>query len=214
MPEFKCHLLEETTKVQVLLRRWRSSEKRCAVGFHHAEDVYATIEAPGDAGHPASFQPFSDEDLRAHPGLEDACLSNFPDRCACGEGFAPGDMTHVNYVRLWMHPVVGLVTEHEAPSGSVMFRPEDYCIKNKTRPKDGSPCLHVMIPDGHWWNADGPASNGDGWQRRGEVPHGLVATPSIGCPDCHGWLGGPSGERPGFLVMDKMPSTKRRTRFA
>lgn len=198
----QCFFLEETDQCRVSLRRFcyhNKSETPCPgpLGYHNASEIIALQQNVSIAG-----DTHGDNFPHADP--------RWPLRCeVCPYLFRDEDEWQYNPDKLWKGCPDGMLyTLRDAPIGAMWNA--HWMVERRTSPNSGQPgsyigpdgrCLVVRLPDGHDWMVDGPASNGPGWSRRGEVPL-IVATPSILSHNggYHGYLGASDGSAPGWLV--------------
>lgn len=192
-----CFWIEPSNEAEVSLRRWRSDSSsdvgKCpalrvpypghpavAWGYHNAE---VKVDRCARGEHDTSRLPTVDE--QADP--------RWPKKCDCGYEFAPTDNWYISTFTLYRRVDTNeLYTLHDAPAGAMY---DAYWYGEKKGP-DGKNVI-LKTPEGEWW-IDGPANNGPGWTRVGEVPR-ITCTPSIGIGTpyrMHGWL------RNGVLEID------------
>lgn len=154
-------------------------------GYHNIE----TQLSRGD-GVPASMdRRLSDPTADGDATLNDVARDDprWPRSCGCGYVFREQDSAQEWLTRLYKRTDTGeLFTVSELPIGALRF-------------DDGR--LICRTPGGDW-NVDARVNKGPGWTWNGEPPE-VVATPSIAIPGMHGWLGGSSGNRRGYLVLDQ-----------
>lgn len=128
----------------------------------------------------------------------------WPMACGCGYAFVDDDDKQENRSRLYSRSDTGeLVTIHDAPAGA-LYDARWFANLDGYDRNDRGVSLVCKTPFGEWL-IDRPASNGPGWSRTGTPPD-IVVTPSIGIgrpQRMHGWLGGPSHNEPGWLVIDR-----------
>lgn len=170
----KCFWIEPTSEVRLWLRRYADRpDRKCDLphGYHDAMRQWQDV---GDLVDERGCIKALDPEQR--PGFDDP---RWPERCACGYVFQLDDQWDVFRDRIYSN---GLPLR-EQPAGAMY---DAYWYPEKRRGADGK-CLIVVLPDGHTWNVDGPASNGPGWTREG-VPPLVTARPSIQSPKWHGYL--------------------------
>lgn len=177
----KCFWLEPTEFVEKTLRRFRFTDRGYCPSGRSGCDASVVLgrcaksDCPSDHG-----------DVWPH---DDPW---WPKKCAyCGQQFNDGDEWQFNPHLLYRREDTGdLVTLHAAPVGAMWHARIPHWDRFK-RNSDGIN-LVVRTPGGDWM-VDGPSSNGNGWERTGQVPN-VTATPSIIVGPYHGWL------RDGLLV--------------
>lgn len=206
----RCFMLTPTDQVAVSLRRFaspRDGAPRCGrqaprypgaeVLTYEAHDVEIEIERRA-----GTLERSIDGDHTQRTIAVDD--PRWPTRCACGFEFTAEHMKQESHTRLHRRSDTGeLVTRGDAPAGAMYLSETFGDVGEYNRHRAGE-SLVVKTPAGEWM-LDGPASNGPGWNRTGELPD-IVVTPSIGIGHpqrLHGWLGGPDGKSPGWLVIDK-----------
>ena len=188
----KCFMLEPTNNFKRNLRRFCFDDspgartpcqpKRCHNAVVYTQDI---VEYPADYKWSGDgTKPFPHDDPR-WPRVCELCRYTFVD----------GDQWQHNLERVWRRPETGEeFVQKDFPPGAMWFAIwQDFWLG-----PDGK-ALYVMLPDGHTWQVDGPASNSKlPWHRDG-VPPIVTATPSILSPGYHGWL------RNGELVLTNIP---------
>jgi hypothetical protein len=182
-----CFMVEPTGRAKWRLRRFTfSADKRCANRGKWRHD--AESEWLGEC--PAAIAPFGDEGrLIFHvehpkPPHDDP---RWPSHCDCGYAFTEADEWQVWTEIIYRAADGREMTLRDGVPG--MMWNAMWMKRNNAPPEEIYLC--VVLPCGHEWYIDGPASNGPGWTRTGTPPK-VTATPSIGCGQgnsCyHGWL--------------------------
>lgn len=177
MITWPCFWCEPTDRARVSLRRY--AEGDCPThptrGIHNADVVVG--EEPFDS-------PYNGRGVQVEPDGD----PRWPERCACGHGFAVDDTWQRNLNRLYRRTDTGeTFTLREAPTGAMW---DVSWMDDAWGGPDGR-VLCVKLPDGSEWMVDGPAANAPGklpgWDRTGEPPL-VTARPSIDSQGYHGWL--------------------------
>lgn len=205
----RCFLLVPTNHVRVSLRRFafsRDGAPRCGLTrprYPGAESIVwevhdVEVEAGREQG---TLAPdLMGDGTRRTIALDDP---RWPERCPCGYVFQAQDERQEHRSRLHARSDTGeLVTVHDAPVGALYDAGWFHGVTEYTRNAPGM-SLVCKTPAGEWY-VDGPASNGPGWTRTGTPPD-IVVSPSIGIGSpqrMHGFLGGPGGNEPGWLIID------------
>lgn len=185
MDKIKCFWIEPTDQVLRSLRRLTfPNRKACPSGSGHQASV--EIGQCGAAESPKLYkgQPVHG-DLWTHGDLR------WPSHCTkCGYEFVETDEWQFNPNVLYRRTDTGeLMTSQQAPAGAM--RHASWMDSFACHVDADGIFLQVKLPDGIWWDVDGPASNGapgsTGWTRTGVVPE-ITARPSIATPGYHGFL--------------------------
>lgn len=176
----QCFMIEQTDRVRLSLRRYRSSEAgRCALpwGYHDASTVL------GEA--PAIITERGNLDVRPETFADDD--ARWPTQCACGEAFVDSDERQVFQDAIYRRADTGEerpLREWQRVPGAMW---NAFWVADVWPGPDGL-SLVVALPGGGEWNIDGPAKNdGRPWSRTGKPPR-ITARPSILTPTYHGWL--------------------------
>lgn len=194
MSEIKCFMVEETGEVMIELRRFTFGDRK---------------QCPrSSCGHDASVQIGKAQAQKDNKGCY-LCLpvdktdERFPKTCTCGYEFQDEDEWQCNQQEIYRNIETGeehVGPTHRLPVGAMWYIDREWPWYYPS-PTDGR-VLAMRTPGGEWV-IDGRANNGPqnaaGWSRTG-VPPLVVARPSIQAGAYHGWLGGGSGDRPGYLV--------------
>lgn len=186
----RCFWLEETDRVKIFLRRYRSiegDEQKCPgrYGFHNAAlflEERAAVHVAG--GRSLAVVEHQHDDAR------------WPAVCAaCGYVFRPEDPWQVNHHTIYRRADSGeLLTLEEAPAGAMWNA--WWMVERRTKRGPGTwvgddgISLHVRTPGGDWCVDAPPAGGNGGWTRSGTPPD-VTASPSIviGQPErYHGFL--------------------------
>lgn len=111
---------------------------------------------------------------------------DWPTKCACGYTYEEEDTKQLFQDQVFKSDTNEEISLRDAPIGAMW---DAWWLKEGSRFKkrpDGM-CLILKTPGGEWM-IDGPSSNGNGWERTGEIPN-ITASPSIHCVGrYHGWL--------------------------
>lgn len=203
----RCFLLLGTDHVVVQLRRYAFDVEpacpRVVQRYPGAETVAykvhdMTVDVDREIG--TVHRDWNGDWTQRRVALDDP---RWPARCDCGFEFRAEDPRQEGRTRLYKRNDTGaLTTIEDAPVGAIYDAHHLHDYEGFTRHVTGM-SLVLKTPAGEW-HIDARSSNGPGWTRRG-VPPDLVVTPSIaiGVPvRMHGWLGGPAGADPGWLVID------------
>lgn len=195
----RCFWLDPTGRGRRSLRRYiRKEGFPCAVsgyGYHNAEAVIDEIE----------YAPIGEGEDRQYPRLDDVAHDDprWPKMCACGYAFVDDDRWQTNADVIYKRLDTGEEMIRADAGPGAMW--DAWWYRGHWRSKgavDDGISLMVKCPDkrrvdgkGAEWYVDGPASNGPGWTRSGDVRSAnptVTANPSIGIGDnfdgYHGWL--------------------------
>jgi hypothetical protein len=198
----QCFLIEPTGQARRYLRRfvWSAVTAGHCPNHYHDAKAYLDILAEGPAVI-STMDPWAVV-TKADP--------RWPARCAhCEYTFNDSDQYQLTTQREYVRRDTGergIIADF--PAGAMWWATwladEDFRSgMDHHSYRRGQAHLIVKTPAGDW-DVDGPSENGNGWARTGDAP--LVAVrPSVwvnqgGDPSYHGFLGGPDGSRPGFLV--------------
>lgn len=174
----ECFWSEPASVAEESLRRYASPikpDRQCPgkYGYHDANVALGTVSlAPGERGGGADDIDHAD--------------SRWPTKCDfCDYVFAVDDEWQHNIDRCYQRTDNSTLFQlRNAPPGT-MWDATWYPAKLGKGPDGRS--LFVVLPDGEHWFVDGPAINGGGWTRTGDVPR-ITARPSILTPGYHGYL--------------------------
>jgi hypothetical protein len=206
LSRIKTFWCEPADRARESLRRYTSHDKKCGErGYHNAITVIAEIDFPLSDCNGDSTRPFDRSDLRWPMKCED-----------CDYVFQPGDERQHNIDRLYRRGDTGeLHMCHELPAGAMY---DATWLRDFGYVGADGIALTVVLPDGTHWHVDNRANNcafpDDNvhrcWGRTGDPrvcdivvgkgPPGENGGGSILSPGYHGFLGGPNGESPGWLV--------------
>lgn len=201
----RCFLLTPTEQVAVSLRRYAIDDAppctRREARYPGAEVVAYTVhDVEVEVAREVSTLESSLDGDRTQRTLQ-RDDPWWPTACVCGYLFKDTDPRQENRVRLYRREDTGeLMTVDAAPAGALY---DARFLHHAEYQRNGELSLVCKTPAGEWY-IDGPASNGPGWSRTGTPPD-IVVMPSIGIGSpqrMHGWLGGPSHNEPGWLVID------------
>ncbi len=178
---WKCFMLRPTKMSKLSLRRYGHGNG-CPLNnghYHNAEFPVPDVE---------TF--FTKEGyITIEDSLYEKYPKDYPDwpkNCICGYQFVEEDAKQLFQDQIFKTDTNEEYTLRNAPIGAMW---DAWWLKGASRFKqrpDGM-CLIVRTPGGDWM-VDGPSSNGNGWERTGEVPN-ITASPSILCQKAyHGYL--------------------------
>lgn len=205
----RCFMLIPTDLVEVSLRRYASSRDgvpkcpRIEARYPGAEEINYEVHNVEISIGMETGTVESSLDGDSTQRTVDLDDPRWPAFCPCGFKFRPEDAKQENRSRLHDRSDGGpRTTIWDAPVGALYNARHFNDVDSHTRNGPGM-SLTCKTPAGVWM-IDGPASNGPGWSRAGTPPD-VVVQPSIGIGHpqrMHGWLGGPSHDEPGWLVVD------------
>lgn len=202
----QCFMLEPTATAELSLRRYVSNREPApdSCPLHPGKWSYHnTSTGPLET----VALPIDGHNVRGGFGDAKRDDPRWPTACGRGYVFKPEDQWQDNLSRIWRRTDTGELTiTDRAPAGAMWWFSEG---EHGWSGPDGR-TLYLMLPPGgsatRVWLIDGPARNSEHpWQRTG-VPPLVVARPSIAWGEpgepgyYHGWLGGPGGNEPGWLV--------------
>lgn len=172
----RCFFLTPVEKSNVILRRYRSSDKEKCPGPFGYCTTGVVIEVIDKVSNYFRIVP---DEMKSDPRWPKACEH-------CGYIFQPEDHWQWGDRQLYERSdTKELIELNGAPVGA-MWNADWLAGSHKIKSRPDGLILCVKTPGGDWV-IDGGSSNGNGWERTGTPPD-ITANPSIVCGKYHGWL--------------------------